>query len=147
MKEVTREKTITEVAYYEAIDGMHFQSKEECERYEKSAEMVLFKELEPYHKGKMTEYDLYNGVGSEEYDVDIYYIPDADTLHKLNIYRSILDRSAKLIEDEYISKTILLSWDYDRQYSYCEGTIDDVLTKIRNAYNKAIEPKEEEKEN
>ncbi len=146
MKEVTREKTITEVAYYEAIDGMQFGSREDCEEYEKSAEMVLFNELEPYHKGKITENDLYNGIGSEEYDLDIYYIPDTDILHKLNIYRTMLDSSAKIIEDKYLGKTILLSWDYDRQYSYCEGTIDDVLTKIRNAYNKAIEPKEEEKE-
>ena len=147
MKEVTREKTITEVEYYESVDGMHFHSKEECEKYERSARVVLFKELEPYHKGKITEYDLYNGIGSEEYDVDIYYILDADILHKLNIYRTMLDKSAKLIEDKYIGKNILLSWDYDHTCSYIEGTIDDVLAKIRGAYNKAIEPKEEEKEN
>lgn len=146
MKEVTREKTITEVAYYEAIDGMHFQSKEECERYERSAEMVVLAELEPYKVGMTTPYDLYDGEGSEEYDIDIYTIPNAEVLRKLNTYRLMCASSQKVIGEEYIGKVILLTWDYDHQYSYCVGTIDDVIARIRKVYYATIAPKEE-KEN
>ncbi len=143
MKEVTREKTITEVAYYEAIDGMRFNTKEDCEKYEKSAELVVLAELKAYKIGSMTPYELYNGEGSEEYDIDIYNIPNSDVLRKLNTYRLMIAKDNNVIGEEYVGKTILLQWDYDHQYSYCEGTIDDIVAKVRRAYDKAIAPKEE----
>ena len=54
--------------------------------------------------------------------------------------------SQKVIGEEYIGKVILLTWDYDHQYSYCVGTIDDVIARIRKVYYATIAPKEE-KEN
>lgn len=41
MKVIYEEKTIKEVTAYEAVDGTKFLSKEECEKYEKSARGVI----------------------------------------------------------------------------------------------------------
>lgn len=147
MKEITREKTITEVIRYEAIDGAGFDTKEACVEYEKSAKLVVCKELEPYKKGHMTPYDLYLGEGSEEYDIDIYYIPNAEILHKLNIYRTLVDPGEKkLIGEEYIGKIILLSWSYEHDYTYIMGTFEEIVEAMRKEYTKAMTPEEEKSE-
>ncbi len=147
MKEVTKEVTRTEVAYYEAADGTHFYSKEECVKYEESAKCVVAKEIEKYRLAQMNEYELYDGAGSEEYDIDVYHIENAEVLEKLNIFRNLCDCHVPIIGEEFIGKTILLAWDYDKYSSYNLGTIDDLLGRMRKAYTEAITPKEEEKEN
>lgn len=145
MKEITREVTKTETMYYEAVDGARFSSREECEKYEKSAKCVVLKEIEKYKLGRISEYELFEA-GCDDYGTDIYNIANAEVLNKLNIYRNLCDPHIQNIGEEYIGKPILLAWDYEECSSYNLGTIDELLGRIRNNYIKAITPKEEKKE-
>lgn len=146
MKEITREKTVVEVRGYEAVDGKWFDTKDACIEYEKSAKCVLAKELEPYKKGETNAYMLYDEEGSEEHAIEMYYIADADVLHKLNIYRNMIDSHVALIDDKYIGQTVIIFRGYDLDYAFNLGTFEDIVGRMRKAYTDAITPKEE-KEN
>ena len=70
MKEIKEEIIKKEYKItYEAIDGVLFNSAEECAKYEQSANMVLYAKYKPLVLASLTEYELC-GTGSEEYTID-----------------------------------------------------------------------------
>lgn len=72
MEIIKRTRTIEEVVGYKSKDGKEFATKEECEKWEKSAKGVLmdmYKSLE--HLGRISEQDLLYLGGCDDYFYDI----------------------------------------------------------------------------
>lgn len=70
---------------YEALDGVVFDSMEECAKYEQSAKMVLYAKYKPLVIASLTEDELY-GTGSNEYFIDTVRLKtesDIDTILQL----------------------------------------------------------------
>lgn len=60
---------------YEAIDGTEFMSKDECRKYEESAQCVLMAKYSKLVTKSDTEWELF-GVGSDESIVDVVRLND-----------------------------------------------------------------------
>lgn len=91
MKEIKEEIIKKEYKItYEALDGVMFNSSEECYKYEQSAKMVLYAKYKPLVLATLTEDELY-GIGSEEYTIDTVKLEkesDIDTILQLySLYR------------------------------------------------------------
>lgn len=91
MKEIKEEIIKKEYKFkYEAIDGVVFDSSDECARYEQSAKMVLYAKYKPLVLASVSEYELYD-TGSEEYIIDTVRLKkesDIDTILQLySLYR------------------------------------------------------------
>ena len=127
MKEIKVTKTIEEVVAYEAFDGERFDSRDECKKYESTAEAVIekaFFELITRETGKtfddsiIAECDIYEhfGYGSEEYYYAIVEIKDESELEIANRFYEI--KKGTGIPREYIGKKILinLGMQYDNYY-------------------------------
>lgn len=97
MKEIIKETKST-YKVYQAVDGVEFDTKTECEKYEKSARCVVFSKYKPLVKSTISEYNLFT-VGNEEYMVDVVYLShgsDIDTiiqLVSLHSYKEVDDYS------------------------------------------------------
>ena len=76
MKEI-KEEVIHKsyVTKYEALDGTVFDSSEECQKYEASAEGMLLAKYRELEIKMISEYNLF-GVGSDEYYLSIVKLKD-----------------------------------------------------------------------
>ena len=137
MKELKRTETIEKVIGYEANDGTHFDSKEECEMYEKSAFAVVYERFRKLVVKVLPECDVFEnyGSGSEEY---AYYIIDIKNESDINVYNHFMQfmRDSKIIDETFVGKRILVgtgmcydSWNY-RTFSIV-GTCDDLVNKFK----------------
>ena len=84
MKEI-REEVKTYNIKYKATDGCVFNSKEECEKYENTAKVVLKSKFKKLVLSETSEYNLFD-VGSDEnlvYVVKMHSAADADTVKQL----------------------------------------------------------------
>lgn len=88
MKELKKEKTIS-YTVYQAIDDTIFETKNECEQYEKTTKCMLLAKYKELVVKESTEYEIF-GLGSEEYKVDrlrpLRDMNDVDTLLMFYIY-------------------------------------------------------------
>lgn len=106
MKEI-KEEVKTYNIKYEAIDGSVFNSKEECEKYENTAKVVLRSKFKKLVLSETTEYDLFN-VGTDDstlYLVKMSSEADADTVKQLylvcNEWLAKSDNSKKYIDTSF----------------------------------------------
>ena len=139
MREQKITRTIEEVNGYIADDGKWFKEKEECQRYEESAKMVVFKMIQCKRLGGTTIYELI-GEGSDDCDVEIYSVDSIETVELLNRYiaLSTYDKKADLITTEMVGKEVLLFWDYDREYCYYGKPIEDLFNDIKGRYDTIV---------
>ena len=144
MKEIKTTRTIEEVTGYEAFDGTRFGEREECKKYEESAEGVLKARVQQYKIGETTIYGLLDE-GCDDCGVDIYSVPDADVAQALSQYISVVTREKPILLDEYVGKEIIIFWSYDHDYAWIRS-IDGIIEGIRNNYQKAIDYITKEKE-
>lgn len=86
MKEIIKEKKST-YTIYQAIDGTEFSNKEECQKYEDTAECVLLTRYKSLVKKTVSEDYIFN-TGNSEYNIDVLqYLSsesDIDILIQLN---------------------------------------------------------------
>ena len=148
MKEHRIEKTNVQITYeYEAIDGILFKSKEECQKYEESAKMVTYSKYLPLVISRKSEYEIYN-TGSEEYEIDIIKInqlEDIDIILQLySLYHPYRDGKDILQERDKLNK-----WFGDREIVFIGrgcgydnydcfdfiGTMNSVINHIIKACN------------
>lgn len=132
MKELKRTETIEKVIGYEADDGTYFDSKEECEKYEKSAFAVVYMRFRKLVVKELRECEVFEnqGYGSEEY---VYFLIDIKDDNDVNIYNHFAQftEGKQTIDNSYIGKRILVgagnmydNWAY--KGLYVKGTIDDL---------------------
>lgn len=139
MKEVSIEQK-TYIKKWEATDGTQFDSKEECEKYERSAKCVVFAKYRKFVIRESSEYDLF-GVGNEDSGIDVVNVSSqeaVDIIFQVYCFNNLVssesdfDNIRNEILDAFNRKAILL---IGRGYS-CEdfwimGTLEDKLAKIR----------------
>lgn len=148
MKEIKRERTIEEVVGYEAFDGKTFKDKEECEKYEQSAESVITKEFEKLFVGKrFPECYIWEdyGYGSDEYEMAIIYIKDETDLHIANRYYAFHNNKAELINRSYVGKKVLvcLGCRFDRDCNPCPKTLEELVKEFEKQMDSFFNPIEE----
>lgn len=150
MKELKHTKTIEETYGYQATDGKVFNSKEECEKYEKTAEMVIYNDFKQLMVGGdvFAECSLWEnyGYGSEEYEYAIIDIKNADDLRIANMYGEI-NRKGQLSPD-YIGKRILvhMGYQYDRNVGWCAHTEEELIEDFKKEIGLFFHPKAKEGE-
>jgi len=154
MKAITNVKTVEEIVGYEACDGTRFTTKEECQKYENTAEAVIKDRFKKLVVKEMEGIDItseggaYVGAGVEE---DWYYalveIKDENDLKAAQMYHALEGcRSGKYGFDEtMIGKRVIVGIGsgiypmpeeggkcaYDNSYVY--GTIEDQVKKFEEA--------------
>lgn len=131
MREITEQRTITETVGYEAIDGRRFKTKEECEKYEQSAEHVINSDMKAIMVGeKFPESDIWSeyGYGCEEFYMGVIDIRNADCLEIANKYFDY-NGSKKLIQPELIGNKVLvnLGYTYDKNVEPNARSMDKLV--------------------
>lgn len=140
MKESKITRTIEEINGYIAIDGTFFALREECEKYEKSAKMVIFNIIKDKMVAKTTEYNLFK-IGSDDNDIEIFKIDSIETVELLNRYITLCfykDIEENLVKEDMVGKTILITWNYDHDWCEVLGDIDDMYANIKQRYTEIV---------
>lgn len=148
MKEIKRERIVIDVVGYEAVDGTQFDTREECEKYEKiTARAVIverFKKLVVNYIEETTITDYgqsFLGCGcGEGWYFALVKIKDETDLDTLRMYKELTrPSSSQRITEDLIGKEIIVSigerkyengenWDeflFDNCWLY--GTIEDQI--------------------
>lgn len=146
MREIKTTKTIEEVTGYEAFDGQVFKTKEECEKYERSAIAVIKKRLNSiavsvdsygYTFSECEIFESY-GYGSEDYQYMVVDIKNEDDLKAVNQYYELIrkennykenDGDCLLVPDRYIGKRtmICIGNEYDMALHPCPKTMEELI--------------------
>lgn len=157
MKELKKNEVIEKkIIYgYEAIDGTIFHvnskidaetAKIECEKYDKSAKSVALNNVLPFKIAEMSQYDITNGEGSEEYKIEVFKPNNINEVNALKIYLSIKDKNAtEKYKDIEIGKEVMICWDYDEE-NFWTYTLETWLKGITDKYYKFIEEYKEKKD-
>ena len=148
MKEIKRERTIEEVCGYEANDGRIFSSKEECEKYEKTARAVIFNAFKQLVVDKIfPECNIWEGYGygGEEFNMAIIDIKNEEDLRAANMYFEEFKFCDQLNRD-YIGKRILVNLGYNSEgdCSICPRTEEELIKNFKKDMAKFFHPKAKE---
>lgn len=135
MKEIKEEEIVYNYKY-EALDGTVFNSKEECNKYEKTAECVIKKRYNDLVKYTSNECALFN-CGSDDYVVDFLKVQTHDDatviMQMLELSGDNSGKAREFIADALKTNDYLLvghdSCSEDYYYTY--GTRTHVLNKIK----------------
>lgn len=149
MKEIQKE-TKQYITIYEAVDGTEFKSKEECAKYEKSAECVLMAKYNKLVVKSCLESDIFGCIGSEEETINIVKInslSDIDIILKLIAlyYPSAakdtewMQKRENRLADAYDSNSlVIIGRGYEGDGFYLSFTFNEIIkniTKISNEVN------------
>lgn len=151
MKEIKKEIIKKEYTYqYESFDGQLFDTKEECEKYEKSAEGVLKLKFQELIVDKRDAWDLMRGY--EDNDViglKLSKEEDKDTVlqlylfinpHLLNErYKEWLEQYKSYINEAYENKDILLMGINCEGDYYFIGPRNKFIENLKN-FGKPVKP-------
>lgn len=147
MKEIKKERIVFDCEY-EACDGSVFKTKEECIRYEETAQCVIGKKFKDLVEHSSDECSLFN-CGSDDYIVDFVKPSTQDATNAimqiLELYSANDDRARKLIKEAQENSDYLLIGhnSYDDDYYYVLGTRTSILANIKD--NLFFEAKKGEK--
>ena len=151
MKEIKRTKTIEEVVGYESEDGKRFTTKEECEKYEQSAEYAVEKMFDGIcvkkdEETRFAECSIFEnyGYGGEDY---CYVIADINTEAELKIANMYGKMRAGTyfnpLEAKYIGKRVLIAVGYTWDPAfYVRGTEEEMVEEFRSTMSKFFRPDE-----
>lgn len=152
MKEVKTERSVYDI-HYEAIDGTIFYNKEECEKYDQTAEAVLRQRFNGMIVKEGTEYSLF-GMGND--DATVYAIrmeteADATTMKQLwEYYHQYLQKTAGYsevqkiaydrIDTAYQEMDILFVGEDCENCLYTINTRANMIEDLQNIDKKKDEP-------
>ena len=147
MKEIKKERIVYDCEY-EACDGSIFKTREECIKYEETAQCVIRKKFNDLVEYSSDEYSLFN-CGSDDYIIDFVKPNTQDAanviMQMLELYNANDDRARKLIKEAQENNDYLLIGhnSYDKDYYYILDTRTSILNNIKE--NLFFEVKKEEK--
>jgi len=149
MTEIKRTRTIEEVTGYKANDGRFFKDKEECEKYEQTAKMVIFNDFKRLIVGGDTfvECCIWEnfGYGSEEYELAVIEIKDKEDLRIANMYGEINKKGTPLTEDVIGKRVLVHIGDiYCRDARWNPKTEDELIESFKTQIKKFFHPEEKE---
>lgn len=139
MKEQIITREVKEVNGYIADDGTWFKHKDDCQRYEESAKMVVRAMIKEKIVGTCSQYELLGG-GCDDIDIEFFNIDSMETLELANRYAKLAGYSGErlMFKTEDIGKIVGIEWDYDHIDCWRFGNIDEVIENIRKQYKKKI---------
>ena len=135
MKEIKKERVVFDYEY-EAYDGSIFKTKEECIKYEETAQCVIIKKFNDLIEYSSNECSLFN-CGSDDYIIDFVKPKtqdDADTIMQmLELCNANDDRARKLIKEAQENNDYLLIGHdaYDVDNIYVWNTRSSILNSIK----------------
>ena len=135
MKEIKKERVVFDYEY-EAYDGSIFKTKEECIKYEETAQCVIIKKFNDLIEYSSNECSLFN-CGSDDYIIDFVKPKtqdDADTIMQiLELCNANDDRARKLIKEAQENNDYLLIGHdtYDVNNIYVWNTRSSILNSIK----------------
>lgn len=151
MKEIIEERNVRETTKFIACDGTLFyvygektaervnEVRKQCAEYERTAQAVIGKRAMKIKIGDTTAYDLTNGEGSDEYEVEIFKPTTAENIKDLQMYLEKATRYGKMeIDDTLINKEVMIWWNYDKD-GYTVSTLESYMGTIKEVYYNAIE--------
>lgn len=147
MKVVEVEKTIKEVTGYTADDGTFFKDKEECEKYERTANAVIRSRFHKLFVGdSFLESDIYKGYGYEDFNMAVIQLKNEDDVKAANMYINIIKGLNTNKKDGFtlddVGKRILVGFNdvcgEDCLYTY--GTQEELVEKFRKNIDKFYNP-------
>ena len=151
MKQIIEERNVRETKAFIACDGTPFyvygektaervnEVRMQCAEYERTAQAVIGKRAMKIKIGDSTSYDLTNGEGSDEYQVEIFKPETAENIKDLQMYLAKAQRYGGIeVNDELINKEIMVWWNYDKD-GYTVTTLESYMGSIKDAYYNAIE--------
>ena len=97
MKQVYVEEVI-KIPYWEACDGTRFKDKSECERYDNSAEAVLFSQYNKLVIKKASEFTIFE-CGSEDNIVELIKVPTEQSIDIVMKLYGVINPC--MLRDEY----------------------------------------------
>ena len=146
MKELTKEVVTKEITGYEASDGKIFHSKEECEKYERTAECVIKTAFEKLVIAQNSEYSLFEGYGSgsEEWRIVLIHINNAEELKTANMYSQIANHD-NCFNENHIGKNLIVGVGdgYDT-YCWLYGTIEEIAARFKADMERRLKPNGEQ---
>lgn len=152
MKPITKIITEEKIVGYEATDGTRFSSKEECEKYEKTAKAVILGRFRDLIVREVSE-DTFSHMASEcpalSYNDEWYFavirMENENDLKAANMFAQSAGNANRFSED-MIGKDILVSTGngaYDTN-CYIFGTIEETAERYRKALLSMLEPVSDE---
>lgn len=148
MKEIKKEIVRKEYTYkYEAFDGTQFSLKEECEKYEKSAEGVLKFKFQKLIVDKANAWDLMRGYDdSDVIGIKLAKKEDKDTVLQLFLFmypyyakddlndalKKWLEQYKSYIDEAFENKDILLMGINCEGEYYFIGTKNGIMKNLLN---------------
>lgn len=145
MKEVKTEYQVTQYhTEYEAVDGTKFDTRENCEKYEKGAEAVILARLKDIEINRVESEDSIFPNGSDEAEVRIVIPRSSKDIDNLNILASMY--GYKNAETLPFSKKDI-GFPVCISLRFCSNNIDwlwftKLSTVIKDATNGTFELKE-----
>lgn len=150
-KEIKQEVVVR--TEYIAVDGTKFTSKEECEKYEKSARCVILSRLTRLNPEGNSVYDLYDE-GSEEDDIEIFDIKTDEDLELLRryVYLELSEHNGipksgeiEILPNATAGHEVIICWWYDHDgcYTIGDGSLEATLDRIRDNYRKCLMTREQ----
>jgi len=153
MKEIKKEIIKKEYTYqYESFDGNLWNTKEECERYEKSAEGVLKLKFQELIVDKRDAWDLMRGyedndvIGvklTKEEDKDtvlqLYLFLNPHLLNESERYKEYLEQYRSYINEAFENKDLLLMGINCEGDYYFIGLRNKFIENLKN-FGKPVKP-------
>lgn len=127
------------VETYVAIDGVEFENREECEKYENSAICAANKRLEQITVAKKGEYNQESTFMNGDYECKVQIVvpknsEDIDAINKfVAVTNDMKSNNTKgLITDECIGQHVILCFNFDDDYvwMFSEKEIKEHWDKI-----------------
>ena len=84
VNEVKETREVVVKTEYVATDGKIFDSREECQKYEKTCKCVIMSAYKPLVKRTISEYGLYEECGCEEFYYDLVEIKNENDREIVN---------------------------------------------------------------
>lgn len=144
MKQITITKEVTDIVY-QSIDGVNFESPEQCEKYEKSALGVINAN---FNKLVLGEYDAWDLMGGHDDNtvvaVKMEYQRDVDTVKQRYLYdntyllgnsdnqKAAQKKTFDIIDAAYENKDILLIGVNTEDNMYMIGPVSKYIDNLKN---------------
>lgn len=142
MKEVEfKKETIEYIKKYVAYDEEVFDSKEECQKYENSAECILKHRFKQHViNDTFNEWDLFS-TGDSDHLIDIVEIPDDDAVKDIVHYYSFchsymteegLEKFTSKIKKAYNEQDLLIfGYNYDNELYFIDSR-NNIVSRLNN---------------
>ena len=136
--EVKETREVVVRTEYIAEDGKVFTDREECQKYDNTCQCVIMTAYKPLVKGTISEYELYNDCGCEEFYYDIVDIKDENDREIVNKALKFAYSNARIVEQSEIGTTILVAKEYDESLTGYHTSLNDIFERIKSSYEKAL---------